>query len=365
MPQAAPAEAQQQAQCLATPDTATRESYPMYVLPVEAFMQMTEWRPHQELLKEGVIVEWTPAMRGRTFFVSHQWTSYTHPDPTNDQLETLQALLGRLARGEETIKANWVVRFFYGVKQLHTSAEWQAIMRGAYLWYDFTSMPQPAAAVPNAAGPAAAVPNAAGPDAAGPDAAGPKAVGPEAAGAQSANPAAVAHAGMVSTHSDHRVCSEDDGEEVSRLIAQLKAAVDSIPSYMERCDEMLVLVPSVRHTDREGEVCDYNSWRQRGWCRLEFVSSRLCSKDVPVIVIDSKDAPPEYFNLCDTLKLFAGQGAFTVEDDKAKVAAVLAALIAGKAKGELARATDPNPNPNPNPNPKPNPDPDPDPNPDP
>ena len=25
---------------------------------------------------------------------------------------------------------------------------------------------------------------------------------------------------------------------------------------------MLVLVPSVRHTDREGEVCDYNSWRQ-------------------------------------------------------------------------------------------------------
>ena len=334
MPQTASAEAQQQAQCLATPDTATRESYPMYVLPVEAFMQMTEWRPHQELLKEGVIVKWTPAMRGRTFFVSHQWTSYTHPDPTNDQLETLQALLGRLARGELTIKENWVVHFFFRVKQLRTSAEWQAIMRGAYLWYDFTSMPQPAAAVPNAA-----VSNAAGPR---------SAVG---------GPAAVAHAGMVSTHSDHRVCSEDDGEEVSRLIAQLKAAVDSIPSYMERCDEMLVLVPSVRHTDREGEVCDYNSWRQRGWCRLEFVSSRLCSKDVPVIIINSKDAPPEYFNLCDTCKLFAGQGSFTVEEDKAKVAAVLAALIAGKAKGELARATDPNPNPNPKPNPDPNPNP--------
>ena len=36
---------------------------------------------------------------------------------------------------------------------------------------------------------------------------------------------------------------------------------------------------------------------------------------------------------------------------------MLAALIAGKAKGELARATDPNPNPNPKPNPDPNPNP--------
>ena len=318
---AARAMAQQQAQCLSTPDAAIQESYPMYVLPIEAFMQMTAWRPHQELLEEGVIMEWTPSMRGLTFFVSHQWTSFNHPDPTNDQLETLQAVLGRLARGELTIKANWVVQFFYRVKQLHTSAEWQTIMRGAYLWYDFTSMPQPAAAAPKAAAP--------------------KAAGPVSTTAQSSGPTTVAHAGMVSTHSDHRVCSEDGGEEVSRLIAQLKAAVDSIPSYMERCDEMLVLVPSVRHTDREGEVCDYNSWRQRGWCRLEFVSSRLCSKDVPVIVIDSKDAPPEYFNLCDTTKLFAGQGSFTVEDDKAKVAAVLAALIASKAKGELARGHSP------------------------
>ena len=286
------------------PEADIVKSYPMYVLPVEAFLQMTEWRPHQELLKEDVIVEWTPSMRGRTFFMSHQWTSFDHPDPTNDQLETLQSVLGRLARGDLTIKANWVVHFAYRLFQPHTSAEWQAIMRGAYLWYDFVSMPQPAAAALAAAAPDAAAPKA---------------------------------AALVSTHSDHRVRSEDEGEEVSRLIAQLKAAVDSIPSYIERCDEMFVLVPSVKHTDREGEVCDYNSWRQRGWCRLEFVSSRLCSKDVPVVVINSKDADPEYFNLCDTTKLFAGQGSFTLEDDKAKVATVLAALIAGKAKGELAR----------------------------
>ena len=307
------------------PEAAILKSYPMYVLPVEAFLQMTEWRPHQELLKEGVIVEWAPSMRGRTFFVSHQWTSFDHPDPTNDQLETLQSVLGRLARGDLTIKANWVVQFFYRLKQPHTSAEWQAIMRGAYLWYDFVSMPQPAAAALAAAAP----------DAAAPKAAAGRWAGPEAVAQAAGSSTQLSR--MVSTHSDHRVRSEDEGEEVSSLIAQLKAAVDSIPSYIERCDEMFVLVPSVKHTDREGEVCDYNSWRQRGWCRLEFVSSRLCPKDVPVIVIDSKDGNPEYFNLCDTTKLFAGQGSFTLEDDKAKVATVLAALIAGKAKGELAR----------------------------
>ena len=43
---------------------------------------------------------------------------------------------------------------------------------------------------------------------------------------------------------------------------QLKAAVDSIPTYIECCAEMVVLTPSVKHADREGDCCDFNSWRR-------------------------------------------------------------------------------------------------------
>ena len=76
---------------------------------------------------------------------------------------------------------------------------------------------------------------------------------------------------------DHRAVTGDelgesathDARETLDLIEQLKRAVDSIPSYIERCAEMFILVPSVKHADRAGDVCDFNTWRQRGWCRME------------------------------------------------------------------------------------------------
>jgi hypothetical protein len=69
---------------------------------------------------------------------------------------------------------------------------------------------------------------------------------------------AAPHAGQVS---DHRV-AEGVTEDVAVLVEQLKAAVDSIPTYIERCAEMVVLTPSVKHADREGDCCDFNSWRR-------------------------------------------------------------------------------------------------------
>merc|ERR1719271_156792 len=113
---------------------------------------------------------------------------------------------------------------------------------------------------------------------------------------------------------DHRTLGDNE------LGEQLKRAVDSIPSYIERCTEMFILVPSVKHAERRdeagrGETCDFNTWRQRGWCRMEFVSSRLCcANDIPCMVITSREKTPEYFNLCDTMRLFAGHGHFTVDD---------------------------------------------------
>ena len=108
-----------------------------------------------------------------------------------------------------------------------------------------------------------------------------------------------AHAGQVGA--DHRLVDGAE-EEVSLLIDQLKAAVDSIPAYIENCAEMFVVVPSIKHADRAGCVCDFSTWRSRGWCRMEFVSTRLaCHGDIPVMVIDSKEKTPTYFNLCDTI----------------------------------------------------------------
>ena len=76
------------------------EGYPMYLLPFGEFMAMDRWVPHQELKAQGKVVEFDQSMWGKVFFISHQWTSYNHPDPECDQLKSLQHVLRRLANGE-------------------------------------------------------------------------------------------------------------------------------------------------------------------------------------------------------------------------------------------------------------------------
>ena len=217
--------------------SALTAEYPMHVVPFNEFMAMDHWTPHQHLKAQGKLRVFDESMRGRVFFVSHQWTSYNHPDKDCDQLQSLQHVLRRLAAGEMSVKGNFVVEFGYGLKQGHTSAEWKAMLPDSYLWVDYMCMPQPLASLPE-------------------DSSGD-------------NP----HAGQVS---DHRQASDAAvTAEVSVLIEQLKAAVDSIPAYIENCAEMFVVVPSIKHADRAGCVCDFSTWRSRGWCRMEFVSTRL------------------------------------------------------------------------------------------
>ena len=54
----------------------------------------------------------------------------------------------------------------------------------------------------------------------------------------------------------------------SKSAHQLALAVNSIPAYARASSLMLVLTPFIRHKDR-GNICSFQSWRKRGWCRLE------------------------------------------------------------------------------------------------
>ena len=255
-------------------DAGLEEGYPMYVLPMQTFLEMEHWSPHQELLAAGKLKKYDESMRGKIFFCSHQWVSYVHPDPDGEQLKALQEVITKLAAGKLEPRGNGVVEFGFGLKMGRPAKEWIEVMKDAYVWFDFSSMPQPLAS-----------------------------------SSKKSNEFQAPHLG------DHRALADEpltegattDASETLKLIEQLKRAVDSIPSYIERCAEMFILVPSVRHADRTEECCDFNTWRSRGWCRMEFVSSRLCcGQDIPCMVITSRQKTPEYFNLCDTMRLYAG-----------------------------------------------------------
>ena len=55
------------------------------------------------------------------------------------------------------------------------------------------------------------------------------------------------------------------GEYLQDDTSDLIKAVNSIPSYIERSSHFFACVPTVKHCDREGVMCDFGSWLSRGW----------------------------------------------------------------------------------------------------
>ena len=51
-------------------------------------------------------------------------------------------------------------------------------------------------------------------------------------------------------------------------------AIESIPHYIDASKTFMALCPPVTHKEL-GYTCDYHSWRERGWCRLEEQVSEL------------------------------------------------------------------------------------------
>ena len=125
--------------------------------------------------------------------MSHQWTSFQHPDASADQLRAFQRLVVRMLTGEIGDTApTFADAAYLGASVGIKAKEWQAILASGevYVWLDYSSMPQLAASA--ASGPSA----------------------------------------------DHRFV-----EDAS--VADLMKAVNSIPAYVERCSHFFALCPPV------------------------------------------------------------------------------------------------------------------------
>ena len=105
--------------------------------------------------------------------------------------------------------------------------------------------------------------------------------------------------------------SRDHRHEVGDLSSALRKAVESIPNYVERSTIMLVLVPTVQHSDRAEDVCNFRSWRGRGWCRMEFVCALVARNDLKLIVAQGGAATPYVLFPADAMLIPAGEGVFT------------------------------------------------------
>lgn len=271
--------------------TSVEMRYPMYLMHVSDFLRIGTMDQHEMLRDAGKLVTWTPGMK-RVFFVSHQWSSFDHPDPNHSQLRVLQRMLLRMMSGSVPATAPTFANAIYlrsGVTvQPH---EWAEILPEAYLWLDYFSVPQ-----------------------------------------------------MGEFHDD---------EELKK---QMTDAIASIPAYVERSSHFFALVPTLRHHDLSCVTCDYGSWLDRGWCRLEMWALLLARfNSLPVIVIKGGEATPFMNAPQSVMTRPPGIGNYTccerghripdkngvmrqVPCDKTYIGPVMAAML--KAKLDHLRITD-------------------------
>ena len=307
----------------------TKARYPMLLMPIKVLMALERFPPHQDLLRKKQLVAFDPDVHGgKVIFISHQWLGHDDPDSTCIQLKTTQSVLGKLMRGDisQGVESDWRGQLGSKENLVVSAKQWKHHLPRMFVWVDFCSMPQ------ISGGPfsvelipqeivrgeqfgsflgsfassennydtdgkddsihADTVQQPTSPDAGhcgdlerlrlqtgdGESKAG------DAGGASIGCPPHVqvlktkAKAGRGKrsfTTQDHRntSCAELEGWEL--LVRHwLTEAVKSIPAYVERSTLMLCVVPPGKHEDRDGETCDLASWRQRGWCRLEYVRGR-------------------------------------------------------------------------------------------
>ncbi|CAE7630980.1 Ankk1, partial [Symbiodinium pilosum] len=112
------------------------------VTPVHTLMGMKELKPHEELMQEGILVEYDDS-KGNAMFVSHQWAGAEHPDPNFEQFTVLQDALRNAMSGTSLISGNISIELYTG-QQVCVSAK-DLTSKALYIWYDFFSCPQSSA----------------------------------------------------------------------------------------------------------------------------------------------------------------------------------------------------------------------------
>ncbi|CAJ1427819.1 unnamed protein product [Effrenium voratum] len=247
---------------------APRLSFPMYALPMEELMILTEARPHEELLELEIITIFDPSM-GNAMFVSHQWVGKDHPDPSFHQLRVLQDAMKYVTSGGGYVSVDVVAEAVYGLSRGMSAKDFR--VRPLLVWYDYFCCPQLEV----------------------------KSIYGEA----------------------------ENGN--------LQKAIDSIPAYVARCAFFVVLCPAVEGSC--AELYSHFTWATRGWCIVEQTVKEITAPvagAASVIVVKS-----EKHLVMSPASIMAvpGEGEFTVEWDRLKIASILKQVLMDKLRAQLIR----------------------------
>ncbi|CAE7199345.1 unnamed protein product [Symbiodinium natans] len=102
-------------------------------------------------------------------------------------------------------------------------------------------------------------------------------------------------------------------------------AINSIHAYVEQCRYFFALCPTIE-CHFEGRMLNVTTWSTRGWCRLERAARELSEHDTWILVRSSTSVEVVGAAVSGSV----GEGEFTVESDRAKLAPVMKAIVQRK-----------------------------------
>jgi len=140
--------------------TATNMKFPMYLVPLDQLHRLYGGKDprherieaHQKLKRRGELVRWKDLpFDANIIFLSHEWVGWNHPDPHGIQLKAFLRVMKRLQSGKiSQVETNPFHTLVYKTNRVVRAEEWNELLRTAYVWIDWASMPQPSACPPSA-----------------------------------------------------------------------------------------------------------------------------------------------------------------------------------------------------------------------
>lgn len=213
----------------------------MMVVTPGVVLALTRLQPFHELLQLGLVKRRHP--NSIVTFISHQWLARAHPDPEGMQLRTLQDFLqagARLQLRQFFSEQDWTTFKTAVASPAKTGDPGNRERLSTVLLEDFSRH------------------------------------GPNAPDEFLAGELAQSFLWMdfLSVPQEDDPCGGD---------GQLRA-IQSIPCYIEQSSYFIVLCPNARHAD-SGELCDFESWLRRGWCRFEVWCNVMSHQRVVPLVL--------------------------------------------------------------------------------
>ena len=246
------------------PPPSEPEGFPLHAMRMKDFLALDKLRPHNALKKEGLVValDFDGAHKdAKLNFVSHQWLAYAEADPNGDHLKTMQDVFRSVMAGESIFRSedDWSA---YTKGACEENARWSAL---AHAWS--ISPDEFRASIADGIWICVEI----------------KLSRRVSATAESwlprhrrdaCSPLVDFHTGGMDYLSIPQAIGCASGE-VASVLADQKAAIQAIPSYVRHATHFWICAPSgAQHVDTCCE-CNYDTWHSRGWCRMEEAALNL------------------------------------------------------------------------------------------